>query len=170
MIRAPRGWESWGARSLALCLGLATQACHKADSTPSPVGSTSASLRTAPSAAPSGNAGGSSDVVSGANFSGSPGYVAGQATALTNVPPPPPGAVLCGATKQFRANYYTTTQRPEEVIAYYERLLPTQGVTLKPHGAGNKPCSLMVSFHKKPLEIGNIIAYVGGFSVSYFGS
>jgi hypothetical protein len=49
--------------------------------------------------------------------------------------------------------------------------LPAQGFTLKgPHGPGNKACSLTVSFHgKKALELGNVFAYVGGFSVSYFG-
>ncbi len=159
-------WLSAGGLAL---LFAASAGCHKGTAAPSPDGSPSAALGTASAASPGGNAAGACDVVSCLNFSGSPGYVAAQATDLSDVPPPPPGAVLCGGTKQFRANYYTTSQKPEDVIAHYEKLLPPQGFTLKPHAPGNKPCSVMVSFHKKSLEIGNVIAYVGGFSVSYFG-
>jgi hypothetical protein len=152
---------------LVLLFG-ALAGCHKGGGGPAPTGSASAAAGTA-SAAPAGGAGGACDVVSCLNFS-APGLVAGQAVDLPGVPPPPPGAVLCGGTQTLRANYYTTTQKPEDVIAYYEKLLPGQGFTLKgPSGPGNKACSVTVSFHKKRLELGNVFAYVGGFSVSYFG-
>jgi hypothetical protein len=153
---------------LVLFVG-ALAGCHKGGGGPAPSGTASASASAAP-AAPAGSAGGACDVVSCLNFS-APGLVTGQAVDLPGVPPPPPGAVLCGGTQTLRANYYTTTQKPEDVIAYYEKLLPAQGFTLKgPHGPGNKACSLTVSFHKKRLELGNVFAYVGGFSVSYFGN
>jgi hypothetical protein len=152
-----------------LLLAAALAGCHKDTGGPSPSASASAAEGTA-STAPASGAGGACDVVSCLNFS-APGLVAGRATDLPGVPPPPPGAVLCGGTASLHANYYTTTQKPEDVITYYEKLLPAQGFTLKgPHGPGNKACSLTVSFHKKRLELGNVFAYVGGFSVSYFGN
>ena len=85
------------------------------------------------------------------------------------MPPPPPGSSTCGGTETFRANYYTTTQTPDQVVAYYEKELPAHGYTLKPRHPGSRACSLELSFHKAGLQIGNITAFVGGFGVMYMG-
>jgi hypothetical protein len=145
---------------------LALANCSKSGGGPS--GSASASAAPVGSAAP--QTSGACDVVSCANFSGAPSYTAGKAATIPEMPPPPPGASLCGESTSFGpTNYYTTSQSPADVIAYYEKELPPKGFTLKPHGNGPRACSLMLDFHKKPLEIGNVVAFVGGFSVMYLG-
>jgi hypothetical protein len=133
-----------------------------------PAGSASASA--APVGSATTQASGACDVVSCANSSGAPSYAAGKASTIPGMPAPPAGASLCGGSTSFGpTNYYTTSQSPADVIAYYEKDLPSKGFTLKPHGNGPRACSLMLDFHKKPLELGNVVAFVGGFSVMYLG-
>jgi len=108
-------------------------------------------------------------VVSCASFLGAPDYSAGRLTTLASMPAPPSAVTLCGGSISLRSNYYTTTLTPEQVIAYYEKELPGLGFTVKPRQPGMKPCSLMLSFHKEKLQLGNIAAFVGGFSVLYGG-
>jgi len=147
---------------------LALLACSRSDAGSSGSASPSASASTSGPAGQQASA--ACDVVSCANFSGAPSYQAGHAETLATFPPPPTGASLCGGSTAFGAtNYYTTSQSPADVIAYYEKELPSHGFALKPHGNGPRACSLELSFHKKPLELGNVIAFVGGFSVMYGG-
>jgi hypothetical protein len=153
------------------CLVLAAvsllSACSKSDSGEAPAGSGAPTVGSA--ASPAAASGGACDVVSCANFSGAPGYAAGKVEALPSIPPPPSGSSTCGGTASMRANYYTTTQSPEQIIAYYEKELPARGFTLKPRQPGVKACSLELSFHKEKLQIGNITAFAGGFGVLYAG-
>ena len=158
--------------SAPLALLFCLVACSKGDH--APAGAPSASSAPAPAPSPSAGAAaqaaGACDVVTCANFMGAPGYVGGHAETLATFPPPPPGASLCGGSTTFGAtNYYTTSQSPADVIAYYEKELPSRGFTLKPRKDGPRACSLMLSLHKKPMDIGNVMAFAGGFSVMYGG-
>lgn len=113
--------------------------------------------------------GGACDVVTCANFATSLGYVAGHAVALPGMPAPPPGSTLCGGTAPFVTNYYVTTQSPEAILDYYQKELPAHGFVIKSRDSGAHACSLSMDFHKKPIEIGNITAFSGGFAVLYGG-
>ncbi len=155
---------------LAACLVVTAAsllvACSKPNAGPSPSGSGTAAQASS-AAAPAPAVGGACDVVTCANFMGAPDYAAGRLTTLASMPAPPPASTLCGGSISLRSNYYTTTLTPEQVIAYYEKELPGLGFTVKPRQPGIQPCSLTLSFRKEKLQLGNISAFVGGFSVLY---